>query len=117
MFLAEAACLEEATEQAQQAVIVGEALLVSDVNNATAANTHALSMAQLGRCHLLAATSPKTEATKRGEHLRDAKSAYQRSLEIWIALRDRGALSGADAGKIDEATRSIALCEAELARP
>lgn len=44
MFLAEAARLEEATEQARQAVIVGEALLASDVNNATAANTHALSM-------------------------------------------------------------------------
>ena len=74
-------------------------------------------MSQLGRCHLLAATSPQTEATRRGEHLHDAKSAYQRSLEIWIALRDRGALSVADAGKIDEATRQIALCEAELAGP
>ncbi len=117
MFLTEAARLDEATEQAQQAVIVGEALLASDANNATAASTQALSLAQLGKCHLLTATSPPADASRRGEHLREAKSAYQRGREIWIALRDRRALSAADSGKIDEATRQIALCEAELARP
>ena len=116
MFLADAARLEEATEQAQQAVVVGDALVASDPKNATARNTLAQSFSQLGKCHLQSAAIATTTSTERRKRLVEAKNAYQASLQTWTALRDAGALPAADGGKIDEVGRDIALCDGELTR-
>lgn len=108
MFLAEAARLEEATEQAQQAVVVGDALVASDPKNATAANTLAQSLSQLAKCHLESALASNAPAAHRIDRLRDARTSYERSRDTWVALRDGGSLSTVEAGKVDEATRQIA---------
>lgn len=102
MFLSQAGRLEEASEEARRAIEIGEALIAADAKNATARNTLAISYSQLAQCHALSS------------RWREAKDAFERSLAAWLALRDSGALPPADLPKIDEVTREIARCDAEI---
>jgi len=43
-----------------------------------------------------------------------AKEAYQKALDIYQDMKNKGKLSGADAGKPDELTKEIAKCDAAL---
>jgi eukaryotic-like serine/threonine-protein kinase len=47
---------------------------------------------------------------------REARSAYQRSLDVYVELRGKGALPEAETGKPDELAREIAKCDQSLAR-
>jgi eukaryotic-like serine/threonine-protein kinase len=47
---------------------------------------------------------------------REARSAYQRSLDVYVELRAKGALPEAEAGKPDELAREIVKCDAAQAR-
>lgn len=108
--------LARAIENARRAISLGEALTTADPKNATALGTLADSYTQLGKCHTLLATKASTPADKRKGHWVEARAWYQKGLEIWQNLRQKGLLNGADAGKPDELAREIAKCEAALSK-
>ena len=46
----------------------------------------------------------------------EARSAYQRSLDVYVELRGKGVLLETDASKSEELAREIVKCEARLAK-
>ena len=52
--------------------------------------------------------------SERREYWATARDTFQRSLDIWVDLRNRGIITGVDAGKAEEIRREIAKCDAAL---
>jgi hypothetical protein len=48
---------------------------------------------------------------------REARSWYQRGLDVWIELRTKGTLIPMYAPKMDEAIKNIARCNGALGQP
>ena len=67
---------------------------------------------QLGAAH--AALAAKTGPSKVSQEWRAARDAYQKSLDIFQDMKNKGTLKGADATKPDELEREIARCDAAL---
>jgi serine/threonine protein kinase/predicted negative regulator of RcsB-dependent stress response len=65
--------------------------------------------ARLGKAH-------RSVAGASTERLSQARSWYQKSLDIYLDLRARGALTSVNESKPDEMAREIAGCDAALAR-
>jgi non-specific serine/threonine protein kinase/serine/threonine-protein kinase len=103
-----------AIENAQHARSVLEALVAANARNSTAAKYLAVVYTQLGKCHALLAVASGTTSNQRTNHWREARDFYQKSLDIYQDMKSKGTLSGADAGKPDEAAREIARCDAAL---
>jgi non-specific serine/threonine protein kinase/serine/threonine-protein kinase len=106
--------LEGAADSALQGVKIGEALVTASPTNSSARVTLAQLYSQLGASH--AALAARAGAGKRAEQLRAAKDAYQKSLDIYQDMKNKGTLSAADAGKPVEVGGEIAKCEAALSR-
>jgi tetratricopeptide (TPR) repeat protein len=71
----------------------------------------------MGMAEAALATNKKLVFDQRVRHWREAESWYQRSLEIWAQMRNRGALARVDADKPEELTKEIAKCEARAVHP
>lgn len=113
-FLSETGDLAEALENARLGVRIGEELVAANRSNTGFRKTLALNYSQLGRCHALQAARAGTPRAGQISQWREARGAYQRSLDIWNEFRAAGTLSRADAGKPDETAREIARCDASL---
>src|SRR5262249_27734621 len=97
-----------AIASAQQGIKIEEALVASAPTNVTARTTLALLDRQLGDSHaVLGAKGSKQEWGV-------AKDSYQKALDIYQDLRNKGTLIAADAGKPDELAKEIARCEAAI---
>jgi tetratricopeptide (TPR) repeat protein len=67
----------------------------------------------IGQTHAAAAPSARMGAGDRRRHWQDARSAFQRALDMNSDLEKQGVHVGGQCGP-DELTRQIARCEAEL---
>jgi tetratricopeptide (TPR) repeat protein len=69
----------------------------------------------IGETHAAAAASPKSPASERRRHWQDARSAFQRALEMNTELLKQGIQPSPECTP-DQLTQRIARCEAELTR-
>ena len=99
-----------AVASAGEGIRIGEELVTASRENVAAQNTLAQLYGQLGGSYSKAAEKAETPV----EHLRAAKDAYRKSLAIYEDLKAKGKLAPADANKLDELTREIATCDAQL---
>lgn len=107
-FYTQAADLQGAVDSALQGVKIDEALVTASPANATVRKTLAQLYRQLGDSHAaLGAEGNKQQWSA-------AKDAYQKALDIYQDMKNKGTLSGADAGKPDDVSGEIAKCDAAL---
>lgn len=92
-----------------------EALAAADPTNVVARRDLAISYSYLGDVYGMLASNAAS-ASRKIELWREARSWYQKSLNIYLEMRSSGTLRGADAGKPDEIGRQIADCDAALAK-
>jgi tetratricopeptide (TPR) repeat protein len=103
--------IEMALQSYRQAIAIREQLSAKDPENAEARAGLAASYAKMGRAHITLASNPKMRG---GEHWREARSWLQRSLKLWINMRQNGTLRGSDASQPDSIATQIARCDGEL---
>lgn len=106
--------LNSAVYSALQGIRIDETLVASSPTNAGARNTLAQLDSQLGASYAGLAT--KSGAGKQNAQWQAAKTAYQKSLEIYQDMKNKGTLKGADARKPEELAREIAKCDASTLR-
>jgi non-specific serine/threonine protein kinase/serine/threonine-protein kinase len=111
-FVSDSGDTPKAIENATAAARIGEALVAIDANNAMARTLVALAYAQLGKSNTVLATRAGP-ADKLNAWLR-AKEWYQKGLDIFVELKSKDILNGANANKPDELTKEIAKCDAAL---
>ena len=70
----------------------------------------------LGQGYAALASEEKTSTQKRLAHWREARSWFQKSQEIYKALREAGKITGEDGARLDVVTEEIAGCDAAIAR-
>ncbi|MDQ3920498.1 MAG: hypothetical protein M3348_18715 [Acidobacteriota bacterium] len=70
--------------------------------------------AKLGGLYAKYATLGGARGDLRRERWREARSWYQKSLDLWHQVGSGGTLSRADADKADEVVREIAKCDTAL---
>jgi len=70
----------------------------------------------LGQGYAALASDDKTSTQKRLAHWREARSWFQKSQEIYKALREAGKITGEDGARLDVVTEEIAKCDAAIAR-
>jgi eukaryotic-like serine/threonine-protein kinase len=70
----------------------------------------------LGDLYAKMATVNGTSANNKIMYWREAKSWYQRSLEVWQTLSKNGTLQGYQAAKPDETLQAISKCDESLAQ-
>jgi eukaryotic-like serine/threonine-protein kinase len=104
--------LNGAVDSAGEGIKIAEALVAASPTNASANNTLALMDLQLGAAH--AALAAKTGPSKGSQEWRAARDAYQKSLDIFQDMKNKGTLKGADVSKLDELAKEISRCEAAL---
>jgi non-specific serine/threonine protein kinase/serine/threonine-protein kinase len=68
----------------------------------------------LGALYARAASIKSVPRDERVERWREARDWFQKSLNVWRDLRDKGLLSGTSAAKPDEVSKEIAVCDAAL---
>ncbi len=102
--------LSGAVARAQQGIKIDEELVASSPTNVSARNTLALLYRQLGDSHEALGAKGSRQSWSA------AKDAYQKALDIYQDMKNKGTLTPADASKPDELAKEIAKCEAALAR-
>lgn len=68
----------------------------------------------LGLTHTEIAANRKLSTAKRLEHLREARSLFERSQTLVLGLRDRGTLPKAHEGKVEELATALKECDAAI---
>lgn len=110
--LAARGSLAEALEQHRKAAALRDEVAAKDQENMEAQRELASSYAKLGEVSSRMAAGSQAQ----GEHWREAKQWYERSLDLLRALQQRGALARRDAGEPERIAREVAKCEAALAK-
>ncbi len=100
--------LDEASRYLQKATSLQEMLAHTDAQNARAQGDLADVYFKVAEYYAKLAASAETSTGKREENLCEAQMFYQRSLDIWQQLRERGTLRGADAKKSSEVAHQMA---------
>jgi eukaryotic-like serine/threonine-protein kinase len=98
----------------RKALKVAEGRANSDPSNASAREDLAQSYAKLAGAHLYMGTQLDVAQGRKKKNLLEARSWYQKSLEVWQSLRDRGTLSGLHAQEPDRVAAEISRCQAAL---
>lgn len=93
-----------------------ENLVVANPMNATTRRRLALAYADVGALSAKGASEASTPASKRIEYWNEARTWYQRSMDIFIDIRKRGILTGTENIKINQMAEEIAKCDRELAK-
>jgi non-specific serine/threonine protein kinase/serine/threonine-protein kinase len=109
-FQVQANDLTAAVSSAQAGIKIEEALVTSSPTNVTARTTLALLERQLGDSYVALAS----KGNKR--QWEDAKEAYQKSLDVYQDLKNKGTLSAADSAKPEDLAKEIAKCDAALSK-
>lgn len=103
-----------ALENHRKAVAIYEAVSRADPANESVRENVAENLAWEAEAVAALASSADARPEARAKNWRDARSVYQRSLDILLDLRKRGVLSGAKAGEPDRVAAEIAKCDAAL---
>lgn len=98
-YLSQTQHFDAATRSDEEGIKVEERLVAAAPNNASARSTLAQLTSDLGREQQLAG------------HLPEAKSAYQKSLAIYLGMNQNGTLAPADRNKPDEVRARLAECD------
>jgi tetratricopeptide (TPR) repeat protein len=105
----------EALDHARESQDLFAELVGSDAKNVVYRRNLALAYERIGGAVMLAARDETQPRETRLDNLRQARRAYAKSLEIFSALRDRGALLPSDAHQIEKFTGKIADTDKEIA--
>ena len=103
-----------ALRNAQNELEMDGQLLKADAANAGAQRNQGVAYTQIGQVHELLASRGSAEATKRLGEWREARSWYQRGLDVWLDLEKNGTLIPMYAPKLGEARRNVAKCDQVL---
>ena len=98
----------------QKTVTLAEANSKSDPQNTDALSELARVYSKLAAAHFSMTTKPRIAPPQRRNNLKAASSWYQKSLKVWVGLREKKALQGADLQAPDEVQTALAKCEAAL---
>jgi eukaryotic-like serine/threonine-protein kinase len=108
--------INEALESHRKALAIREALAAADPTNTDVRRDLALSFYQLGKTLMMIASEAKTPPPRPKESWNEARSWLQQSLTLYLDLRNRGVLSGADSDQPEKVIGEINKCEANLNR-
>jgi tetratricopeptide (TPR) repeat protein len=107
---------EGALPSHRRALAILEPLAKGDASNAVLGAQLGHNYFNLGRAHAALASARKTPESRRLSLWRQAREWFQRSLEIWRALKALGRLTAYDAPTLEKTARELARCEKALAR-
>ncbi len=91
-----------------------EGVARSDPKGVTPRKGLADAYASIGELHARLASRASGVSSVQTERWSEARLWFQKSLDIWQDLRNKGALSLADAGKLEEVAKEIARCDDNL---
>lgn len=100
---------------AQKELEIDGQLLKADSANAGAQRNRGVAFTQIGQVHEFLAARKTAGAAERLSEWREARSWYQRGLDVWIELRKKGTLIPMYAPKMDEGIHNVARCDRALA--
>jgi non-specific serine/threonine protein kinase/serine/threonine-protein kinase len=105
-----------AVNRYRQAVTILEALLAKEPMDAEVRADLVHSYTRLGELLATLGANATAPLSQRVEHWQQARSWYQRSLDVLLDMRRRGLLTDTDANRPDSIAREIATCDAALAK-
>lgn len=114
--LLKAGDLMAALDHFRRAVAVIERALTYGSTNQPMRRQLAVSHFNIGQTYERLARRTGTPARQRSQHWRDARHAYERSVELWQEFQRQGVLPPEYASKPEETTRALARCDAALAK-
>jgi len=97
-----------------KAVRVAESRVQSDPANAAAQSDLAESYTKVAGLHFAVATQRGKASAARRRELVLARSWYQKSMDVWSAMRSKGTLRGLDAPEQEAAIEGFSKCQSEL---
>jgi serine/threonine protein kinase/tetratricopeptide (TPR) repeat protein len=97
-----------------KAVRVAESRVQSDNANAAAQSDLAQSYTKLAAVHLAVAMRARRPSGSRRQELVIARSWYQKSMDVWAAMRSKGTLRGLDAPEQEAAIEGFSTCQSAL---
>jgi hypothetical protein len=92
----------------RHALAIFESTLSSDAGNDFAFSGAAETYSGMGFADAALAASQNMPSAQRTQHWLEAEAYYNKSLEIWLQMRDRGALARIDADKPEQIAKAIA---------
>ncbi len=107
---------DEALELQLKAQKLLESVTAETPTNVDFGSALASLYADLGEVHAHRAATVPPPARQASEQWRQARTWYQKSLEIWLDLQRRGALPGTNASKPVTITRQLEKCDIALSR-
>lgn len=106
----------EALENYNTALKIREALAVADPTNAEVGRDLASSCYQLGKTEMTSASDTKMPPKRRKESWNEARVWFQRSLTLYLDLKNKGALNVDNIGQPEKIAGEIKKCDVILAR-
>ncbi|HEY3026915.1 MAG TPA: protein kinase [Pyrinomonadaceae bacterium] len=106
--------LKAALESLRHSVEFAEQSLARDSANDIMRRLVAVTYSNLGEVRSRLAAQRKAPESERNEQWLEARKAYQRSLDLFLDLRDRGVLTKEFYDKPEQVTLKIAACDAAL---
>jgi non-specific serine/threonine protein kinase/serine/threonine-protein kinase len=103
-------------ENLQKSLAIFKSLPSADQNNDFALSGMAGTCTGMGMAHAALAMTKGATVGQQLTHWREARSWYQKSLDIWLEMRSRGALARVDADKPQDMAGEIAQCDAAIAK-
>jgi eukaryotic-like serine/threonine-protein kinase len=100
----------------REALTIFKSLPDAEQNNNFALSGLAGTYSGMGLAHAALATAKGMRVGQQSEHWHEARSWYQKSFDIWLGMRSRGALALVDVDKPQEMVREIAQCDTAIAR-
>ncbi len=105
-----------AMEQYRAAVIIAEAIATSQPTDVYPRRDLADCYERYATWFRLLATDPKTAATDRLRHWREARTWYQKQLAVWESWSNYAVSSVYNTSRHDKAAHAVAECDAALVR-
>jgi tetratricopeptide (TPR) repeat protein len=97
-----------------KALRLSEARANADPGNASAREDMAQTYSKLASAHFVFGSQARVGMRQKKNSLLEARSWYQKSLEIWQSLRDQGRLSGIHGEEPEKMTREVSRCQSAL---
>jgi tetratricopeptide (TPR) repeat protein len=104
----------EALSFYNKALSLAEERVKADPSNARASEDLAEAYSKIAAAHFQLGSDGNAPLKQKKKSLMDARSWYQKSLEIWQAMRDHGTLSGLHAEEPEKVTREVSRCQSAL---
>jgi hypothetical protein len=106
-----------ALRYAQEELELNDKMFALQPANTNVRRSQAATHAQLGQAFRLIAVASSSSPESGHQNWRTARDEFRKSLELYRELKDKGALVGAEAGKVEELTQELAECDRALGSP